>query len=72
MRILIKEMDEDGVNNITYLMSETNQAISATVNNKMESTKIVNKLINEKIKPFCKLNNLNYIDRISTLKYKNN
>lgn len=70
MRIVIKQMDEDGVNDITYLMTEDYKPIRAIISSGMDSIYELNDLINEHLKPYCEINGFKYKDRVETVKFK--
>lgn len=69
MKIVIKQMDEKGVNDLTYLLTEDNILISANITSGGETIKEIERLIKKHLGPYCELNGLNYEDRIKTIKY---
>lgn len=70
MRVVIKEMDKEGVRELIYLMTDDYKPIEATICDDDEGYLVLEKLTREYLIPYCFLHGLIIENRIETIKYK--
>ena len=70
MRVVIKQMDDEGVKELIYLMTDDYKPIKATMCDNNEGYLVLEKLGREYLTPYCFLHGLVIENRIEIIKHK--
>lgn len=70
MKIVIKEMNQEGSELLIYVMVDENTALNLSIVDREDEEDVVNELIEKHLIEYCAENGHNLDDRIELIKYQ--